>query len=201
VAPAYALWAAYATEAFSPDKKFMTGFWLSGQSIWLIGAAAILLCIGSAWRLAKFNVDTRQTHGFLGLATPANGLFWVSSILVVANSGIPHFANAQGLQLAFSLVFAQSPIAMLVLAFVLTALMVSELPLPSLKFKQKGWKGNEVIFLLIGIGVLLAVFYGILAVPLILVIYLLSPLWGKAFKKDRSNRNEATAQRERNVDL
>jgi CDP-diacylglycerol--serine O-phosphatidyltransferase len=79
--------------------------------------------------------------------------------------------------------------------------MLSELPLPSLKFTHKGWKGNEVIFLLIGIGVLLAVLYGILAVPLILVIYLLSPLWGKAFKKDRSNRNEATAQRERNVDL
>ncbi|MFT3885014.1 MAG: hypothetical protein QM724_06155 [Flavobacteriales bacterium] len=59
---------------------------------------------------------------------------------------------------------------------------LSELPLPSLKFKHGGWKGNEVIFLLLGIGAVLVVLYGILAVPLILGIYLLSPLWGKAFK-------------------
>jgi len=48
-----------------------------------------------------------------------------------------------------------------------------------LKFKHKGWKGNEVILLLIGIGAVLIALYGILAVPLLLIIYVLSPLWGR----------------------
>ena len=80
-------------------------------------------------------------------------------------------------------VLANLPVAKLIAAIVLGILMLSELPLPSLKFKHKGWKGNEVIFLLIGIGAVLALLYGILAVPLILIIYLLSPLWGKLFPK------------------
>ena len=61
--------------------------------------------------------------------------------------------------------------------------MVSEIPLPSLKFKHGGWKGNEVIFILLGLGALLGILYGILAVPLLLILYLLSPLWGKLFPK------------------
>ena len=61
--------------------------------------------------------------------------------------------------------------------------MLSSIPLPSLKFKHMGWKGNEVIYLLLGIGTVLVVLYGVLAVPLILVIYLLSPLWGRLFPK------------------
>ena len=64
----------------------------------------------------------------------------------------------------------------------MAALMLSELPLPSLKFKHFKWKGNEVIFLLLGIGLVLVVLYGVLAVPLILVLYLLSPMWGRLFR-------------------
>ncbi|HRT54108.1 MAG TPA: CDP-alcohol phosphatidyltransferase family protein, partial [Flavobacteriales bacterium] len=45
---------------------------------WPVFAAPIILVIASCWRLAKFNVDTRQSSGFLGLPTPSNGLFWIS---------------------------------------------------------------------------------------------------------------------------
>ena len=79
-----------------------------------------------------------------------------------------------------------NPIVVIAAALVLTVLMLSELPLPSLKFKHKGWKGNEVIFILIGMGAILVLLYGILAVPLILIIYLLSPLWGNLFPKQPS---------------
>ncbi len=61
--------------------------------------------------------------------------------------------------------------------------MLSSIPLPSLKFKHFGWRGNEVIYLLLGIGAVLVMLYGVLAVPLILVLYLLSPLWGRVFLK------------------
>lgn len=65
--------------------------------------------------------------------------------------------------------------------------MLSSIPLPSLKFKHFKWKGNEVIYLLLGIGAVLVLLYGILAVPLILIVYLLSPLWGRIFPKPTEN--------------
>lgn len=144
---------------------------------------ALIIPVASAWRLAKFNIDTRQSHGFLGLATPANALFWASVPLIVGSGAVHHGPGAFTLQALFCSVFTMRPVVALVAAVVLAILMLSELPLPSLKFKHKGWKGNEVIFLLMGIGAVLALLYGILAVPLILIIYLLSPLWGKLFPK------------------
>lgn len=133
--------------------------------------------VASAWRLAKFNVDTRQSSGFLGLPTPANALFWASmgltGTMAVSRSLDPPVPA-----------FPWTPAWVVPLAsIVLGILMLSELPLPSLKFKHFRWKGNEVIYLLGGIGVVLVLLYGILAVPLILVLYLLSPLWGKAFAR------------------
>ncbi len=62
--------------------------------------------------------------------------------------------------------------------------MLSELPLPSLKLKTTQWKGNEVIYLLLAASLLLIILYGVLAVPLILIIYLLSPLWAKFFHQN-----------------
>lgn len=183
VAPAFALWIAYSTEAFNPNNKFYTGFYLNGISTVVVAVAAVLLCIASAWRLAKFNVDTRQTHGFLGLPTPANGLFWVSAILVVADAGTTELAEHSGFQFTFIILFGQFPQVVLAVSVILSALMLSELPLPSLKFKHKGWKGNEVMFLLLGIGSVLVILYGILAVPMILLLYLLSPFWGRLFPK------------------
>ena len=166
VAPAYAVWVLSA-----PAQEV---------DLLLIGAAVVCICIASAWRLAKFNVDTRQSTGFLGLATPASGLFWASIVLIGVDSGVPGNTAAHALSSLANQVFANS-IAIFGIALLLGILMLSELPLPSLKFKSKGWKGNEVVFLLSGIGVVLVLLYGILAVPLLLILYVLSPLWGKAF--------------------
>ena len=149
---------------------------------WPVFASAIVLAVASCWRLAKFNLDTRQTSGFLGLPTPANGLFWVSMTLVSLNVTV-HPGPGHDLLIEAARSLMGSPLVLMGLAIALAALMLSELPLPSPKFKHKGWKGNEVIFLLIGIGAVLVLLYGILAVPLILIIYLLSPLWGKLFPK------------------
>jgi CDP-diacylglycerol--serine O-phosphatidyltransferase len=77
----------------------------------------------------------------------------------------------------------KSSTTLLIACVGMAILMLSELPLPSLKFKHFRWQGNQVIYLLGGIGAVLAVLYGILAVPLILVLYVLSPLWGRVFPK------------------
>ncbi len=103
---------------------------------------AFLMAAFSALRLAKFNLDERQTTSFIGLPTPANALFW-ASLIVGAESFI-----------------ANLPLAVLVvMAMVIVSswLLVAELPMFSLKFKHWGWKGNEVRYsFLIVCAVLLA---------------------------------------------
>ncbi len=142
---------------------------------WVALAVAALIPVASAWRLAKFNLDTRQTHGFLGLPTPANALFWAGTLL-----GLHHLRPEADPTQVFNWLNPWLPVGV---ALLLAILMLSEVPLPGLKFKHGGWAGNEVIFLLAGVGVLLVLLYGFLAVPLLLVLYLLSPLWGKLFPK------------------
>lgn len=154
-----------------------------GQHYWAAIAIALSIVIASCWRLAKFNIDTRQTTGFLGLATPANALFWAS--IAFASSGFLTGKGPLSNELAaLSASFAGSQSAKLIVALVLGMLMLSSLPLPSLKFKHFRWKGNEVIYLLATAACCLLLLYGVLAVPLILILYLLSPLWGKLFPKN-----------------
>lgn len=166
VAPAFAL-RAMATN-LAPDGTY----WAA--------AAALCICTASAWRLAKFNVDDRQTSGFLGLPTPSNGLFWASVVLIASGQGFPDNSITAKLH-AGVVAFLGSPVLVFGVALVLGLLMLSELPLPGLKFKHKGWKGNETIFVLIAAGGVSVLFFGLLAVPLLLFLYLLSPVWGKLF--------------------
>lgn len=148
-----------------------------------LGVALMILVVASAWRLAKFNVDSRQSSGFLGLPTPANALFWAA--LVLASQGVALPKESDSLWWLRDIVdgLLESPSALFAAALAMGILMLSELPLPGLKFKHFKWRGNEVIYLLLGIGAVLVVLYGMLAVPLIMVLYILSPLWGRVFGK------------------
>lgn len=147
------------------------------QAAWL-PLILLLIPIASAWRLAKFNIDDRQTNSFLGLATPFNAMFWAS--LCLSLEYVPLYGWS-GTSLAPIIARLLTPPILPVLIVLLAVFMLSSIPLPSLKFKHVGWKGNEVIYLLLGIGLVLVVLYGVLAVPLILALYLLSPLWGRLF--------------------
>lgn len=186
VAPAFALFTTASvlsgiTTGWTAYPPFSVVHEQVGASAWPVFTAAIVLVIASCWRLAKFNLDTRQTSGFLGLPTPSNGLFWVS--MTLGSTGVavhPGPGHDQLIGIARSVL--GSPVVLLALALVLAGLMLSELPLPSLKFKHFRWPGNQVIYLLAGLGAVLVVLYGILAVPMILVLYLLSPMWGRLFK-------------------
>ena len=184
VAPGIILWCSHLSNRWS---HYVSTIDASGPvttltPLWMYGIASLVLVIATCWRLAKFNLDTRQTSGFLGLPTPSNGLFWVSAVMgsmgVAVHPGPGHKALTNGANTLLG-----SPYALLALSFLLAALMLSELPLPSLKFKHFRWQGNQVIYLLGGIGALLVVLYGIMAVPLIMLLYLLSPLWGRVFPK------------------
>ena len=108
----------------------------------IIPYLAFIMAAFSALRLAKFNLDERQTLGFIGLPTPANALFW-GSLLVGMGEEIATLPYAGYLILAGVLISSY--------------LLVSEIPMFALKFKSWGWQGNEVkyIFLLTCIPLLL----------------------------------------------
>ena len=138
-----------------------------------------LIPIFAALRLAKFNIDTRQTNSFLGLPVPANALFWGALIPTL---------NYKFLGGDLSLKFADfhTPIVdgilgngwgimILVIGFViiLSLLMVSELPMFSLKFKSYGWKGNEMPYILIILTVVLVFFFHLFGISLCILAYIL----------------------------
>ncbi len=121
-----------------------------------------LLTLGAAYRLAKFNIDTRQSDSFIGLPTPAMSLFVVSLPIIYQTSEI-EFVK----ELVFNNYF------LLLVSVVLTVLMNSELKLLALKFKSFGWKGNEYRFVLIILSVVMLTTLQYLAIPLIIIAYLL----------------------------
>ena len=84
----------------------------------------LVISVFAALRLAKFNVDERQSENFIGLATPACAL-WCGSLIYAADHGVNTFAS-----MLHGTYFI--PIASVVLAL----LMVSELPMFSMKFKK-----------------------------------------------------------------
>lgn len=103
---------------------------------------ALLMTAFSALRLAKFNVDERQTSSFLGLATPANALFWASLL-----ADWPQIAS-----------YAQwMPFVLMALMLVSCVLLVCELPFFSLKFHDFTWQNNKTRYIfLIGCVLLIA---------------------------------------------
>ena len=120
--------------------------------------SAFLIPVFSALRLAKFNIDTRQKDSFLGLPVPANALFWASLILAI----IPYVKGYEVI-ICFS-------ILILILTFCL--LMVSELPMFSLKFKNYSWEDNQWVYLLIVIAVISTILLGFAGISLTIVSYI-----------------------------
>jgi len=124
-----------------------------------------LIAIFSAVRLAKFNIDTRQTDSFIGVPTPANALF-ICSIPFVLENG-PFFAQEIYTSMGFLLLF---PI-------ISSYLLVCELPLFALKFKQFSFKGNEIRYAFILISVLLILIFHYFGIGLSIILYVLLSLF------------------------
>lgn len=104
--------------------------------------AAFLIAVFSALRLAKFNLDERQTSSFIGMPTPANALFWGSLTV-----GAHDFLTST----SFNAIY------LLILVIIMSLLLVAELPMFSLKFKNLSWQQNKVsyIFLILSIPLLI----------------------------------------------
>lgn len=129
---------------------------------------ALIIPVLSAWRLAKFNIDTRQSESFLGLPTPANAFLFASLPLIYTWQYEPMENGHQGfLDILFT------PLALIIICVVFSRLLVSEIPLFSMKFKSLAWKDNDFryIFLLISLGLL--IWLKFLGIPAIILLYIL----------------------------
>ena len=107
----------------------MTGFWIY---------IPVIICIFSALRLAKFNVDDRQSENFLGLPTPACAM-WCGSLIYAADRGVMTVAG-----------LLSERYIMIIAPVVLALLLVSEIPMFSMKFK-KGSEYNRLRLCFIGV--------------------------------------------------
>lgn len=119
---------------------------------------AYLIVIFSALRLAKFNIDERQATRFYGLPTPASALFVSALPFVLRDASAGAY-------------WIQNPWVLLSVVAVLSLLMVSGIPLFSLKFKSFSWKENRIRFIFLILSVLLIAVLKFLSIPIIIILY------------------------------
>ena len=134
-------------------------FELNLQPFALIG---LLIIVASAYRLAKFNVDDRQTDSFIGLPTPANALLILSLPLILTYESVPVIN-----QLILNEWFL---VGLTILSCIL---LNAELPLFALKFSDWGFKENKLRYFFIISCLLLIVLLKFIAIPAIILLYVL----------------------------
>jgi CDP-diacylglycerol--serine O-phosphatidyltransferase len=128
---------------------------------WILLASPFLIPAFSAFRLAKFNIDERQTVNFIGMPTPANAILWASFGLIV------QFGDAPAIPV---LLFTANNILITIL--ITSLLLVSELPMFSLKFAGWSLYANWFRILFLLASLLLLVFFGLYGLSLVILLYI-----------------------------
>jgi CDP-diacylglycerol--serine O-phosphatidyltransferase len=123
--------------------------------------SAFLIAVFSGLRLAKFNIDTRQSENFIGLPTPANSLL-IASFPIMIRENNSFFMN-----------YIMNPYFLCIFSLGMALLLVSEIPLISLKFKSLKLSENLLRYTLIGSSLLLLLIFQFAAIPIILCLYFL----------------------------
>lgn len=133
-------------------------------SLWEISciSASLLIPVFSALRLAKFNIDTRQTDSFIGLPTPANALF-IAALALISEHGKYEVLDA----------FILQPVVLLVITVIMSLLLVSELPMFSLKLKNLSWANNKVRFIFLAISAALILAFNIYGIAAAIMTFIL----------------------------
>ncbi len=135
----------------------------------------------SLFRLAKFNIDTRQSESFIGLPTPANTIFFMAFPLLLAQYG-----DTTGWEHDLIRWLIQ-PVVLIPVIVIMSVLLVSELPLFALKFKHFKWKGNGTRYVfLISCGILISTLL-IWSIPIIVLLYLILSFIQHILRKNRAH--------------
>lgn len=148
--------------SFGVAPGFAMYFWMKGHANCpccdCLPYIAFLVPAFSALRLAKFNIDERQTSSFIGLPTPANAIF-LSSLVATADILLKESTSDWFTELCCN------PIVMSVLVVLTSLLLVAEFPMYSLKFKHFGWAGNQMKFVLILFAIAALIIFTVLGIP------------------------------------
>lgn len=122
----------------------------------------LVLTLGACYRLAKFNLDTRQSDSFIGLPTPAMCLFVISLPLIQENSNLYVVEN-----------LLESNYFLIGITLLLTFLMNAEITLFSLKFKEYSFAKNYIKYVFIIVSILMIIGLQYIAIPLIILLYVI----------------------------
>ena len=125
---------------------------------------AFIIAAFSALRLGKFNIDPRQSSSFIGLPTPANALFW-SSLVVGGHS--------------FLVSESFNALYLFILVALMSYLLIAELPMFSLKFKNLSWKDNKTSYIFLLVCIPLLIVFHISGFAAIILWYILLSLLTK----------------------
>jgi CDP-diacylglycerol--serine O-phosphatidyltransferase len=153
--------------AFFMMKKALPGLNLPLSDIsaslwsWILLLSPLLIPAFSALRLAKFNLDERQTVNFIGMPTPANAILWASFGLIYGFTKYPEIPM---------LLFTSSNL--LIAVIITSLLLVSELPMFSLKFSGFSFSSNWFRYLFLLVGLLLLIFLKLYGLPVIILLYI-----------------------------
>jgi len=128
---------------------------------------AFLIAVFSGLRLAKFNIDTRQSDSFIGLPTPANAILIASLPMILLQ------VESSGETLVPIVSFLGNFYFLLGLTVLMSWLLVAEIPLFALKFKNLSWKDNKSQFTFVGFSILLLILLHFMAIPCIILLFIL----------------------------
>jgi CDP-diacylglycerol--serine O-phosphatidyltransferase len=135
-------------------------FFSNENVIRIIQFIPFLITVFSALRLAKFNLDKRQTNSFIGLPTPANTLLIVSFPLIL--SQLPGRFDE----------IILNPYILLIITGICSFLLVAEIPLFSMKFKTLDLKDNIYQYVLVVIALVLFPIFLFAAIPVVIILYI-----------------------------
>ena len=162
---------------------------VSGSKFLLIFLFALpaLIPVFSALRLAKFNLDERQSSSFIGLPTPASAIFIASLILI-------YYAKTEwitGIILSdnnFSLIkeIILNKFTIILIVLLDSFLMVSEIPMFAFKFKSLAFKDFGVQYIFIGIAIVTIIIFKLVALPLLICLYVITSIINNMIKRKKN---------------
>jgi CDP-diacylglycerol--serine O-phosphatidyltransferase len=162
VVPGYVMYSLFLKSA-NPNNEILSV---------ILPFAGFIVTLGSCYRLANFNIDTRQTDSFIGLPTPANALFILSLPLVIQFSdSLLIFGLLTNIWVLLAITICS--------AYVLNA----EIPLFALKVKKLSVKDNKLQLFFLTVSVLMVFLLRYAAIPLIILFYILLSVFNNKFLK------------------
>ncbi|NOQ92030.1 MAG: phosphatidylserine synthase [Flavobacteriaceae bacterium] len=134
----------------------------------------LIIPLASAYRLANFNIDERQTSSFIGLPTPALSIFVLSLPLILFYSDQQFFIS-----------LIHNKYVLIAITLLGSYLLNAEIPLFSLKFKNYSWADNKVKYIFILITILFLIALQTVAIPLVIILYVLLSIIDNIIKKNK----------------